>query len=93
MNAIRALPDDGAFVWVDGYGARPPQDQVFVDEPASVDLSTAPTDPSPCFAGSSPYVFRWLIDGRAYVVHVLLGPGASPATVQAATDAITSLRP
>jgi hypothetical protein len=72
---------------------RPPQDQVFVNQPARVDLSTAPRDPSPCFAGSSPYVFRWLIGGRAYVVHVLLGPGASPATVRAATEATMSIGP
>jgi hypothetical protein len=92
VNALSELPSDGALVWVDGYIDGPtPGLQVFADKPTSIDLTSAPTDPSPCFAGTDPYVFRWIVGGNAYVVHVALGPDASPATVAAATDAVMSL--
>jgi hypothetical protein len=91
INALAELPSDGALVWVDGFGRQPPRQEVFTDKPARIDLSTARTDPSPCFAGADPYVFRWLVDGRAYVVHIAIGPGATPSTIAAATGTASSV--
>jgi hypothetical protein len=91
INALRELPADGALVWVDGYGANPPTDLRFLPKPQSVDVTTAPTDPSPCFGGADPHVFRWWIDGRSYVVHVALGGDASAATIAQTQEAVASI--
>jgi hypothetical protein len=81
INALRELPADGALVWFDGYGSNPPDGTSFTPQPSSVSLSGAETDPSPCFGGSTPYVFRWAIGDRYVVAHAAIGPNASASTI------------
>ena len=91
INALREMPADGAFVWVDSFGGNPPDGMTFTS-PAGIDLSSAGTDPSPCFAGTNPYVFYWMIGGHAIVAHIALGPDASGATAAQATAVLESLQ-
>jgi len=81
INALRELPADGAFVWFDGYGSSPPDGMTFTPQPSSVRLNGAETDPSACFGGSTPYVFRWAIGDRYVVAHATVGPNASASTI------------
>jgi hypothetical protein len=91
INALRELPADGAFVWVDSYGSNPPDDTTFTPQPTRVDLPAAETDPSPCFGGTAPFVFRWSIGGRYVVVHAALGADASEQTVADAEATLESV--
>ena len=91
INALREMPGDGALVWVDGYGAHAPDGTTFVPKPSSVDLSSAETDPSACFGGATPYVFRWSIGDRFVVAHAAIGADASPRTIAATEAALESL--
>jgi hypothetical protein len=81
INALRELPADGALVWFDGYGSNPPDGTAFTPQPSYVSLSGAEIDPSPCFGGSTPYVFRWAIGDRYVVAHAAVGPTASASTI------------
>ncbi len=91
INALRELPTDGALVWVDWYRGDPPADLRFTPKPQTIDVTAAPTDPSPCFGGANPSVFRWSIGGRAFVVHVALGPDATAETIAQVGDALASI--
>jgi hypothetical protein len=91
INALREMPDDGALVWVDGYGAHAPDGVTFGSKPSSVDLSTAETDPSPCFGGATPYVFRWSIGDRFLVAHAAIGADASAQTIAHAEATLASI--
>jgi hypothetical protein len=91
LNALRTLPADGALVWVDGYGAKPPAGAAFAAQPSHVDLSGAVTDASPCFGGAAPFVFRWSIGNRYVVAHAALGPEASSSTMADAQAALESI--
>jgi len=91
LNALRELPTDGALVWFDGYGSNPPDGMVFTPQPSSVSLSGAATDPSPCFGGSSPYVFRWSIGDRYVVAHAAVGPTASASTIADVETTLASI--
>jgi hypothetical protein len=91
INALRELPADGAFVWFDGYGTDPPDGITFTSQPSSVSLMGAATDPSPCFGGSAPFVFRWKIGDRYVVAHAALGTDASSETVANAEAALESI--
>jgi hypothetical protein len=91
INALRELPADGAFVWFDGYGSNPPDGMTFTSQPSSVSLSGAETDASPCFGGSTPYVFRWAIGDRFVVAHAAVGPSASASTIADVEATLTSI--
>jgi hypothetical protein len=91
INALRELPADGALVWLDGYRTDPPDGMAFTSQPSSVNLTGAATDPSPCFGGSTPFVFRWTIGDRYVVSHAALGTDASPQTVADAEAALESI--
>jgi hypothetical protein len=91
LNALRELPNDGALVWLDGYRSNPPVGLSFAPKPTTVNLADAATDPSPCFGGSSPFVFRWSIGGRYVVAHAALGPDASGKTVADAEASLESV--
>jgi hypothetical protein len=91
INALRELPADGAFVWMDGYGSLPPGGVTFEPQPTTVDLTGAETDPSPCFAGANPYVFRWRIGDRYVVAHAALGPNASASTIADVETTLASI--
>jgi hypothetical protein len=91
LNALSELPSDGALVWFDGYGMDPPDGITFTSQPSSVSLMGAATDPSPCFGGSAPLVFRWKIGDRYVVAHAALGADASSETVADAEAALESI--
>ena len=91
INALRELPADGAFVWFDGYGSNPPDGMSFAPQPSSVSLSGAETDPSPCFGGSTPYVFRWSIGDRYVVAHAAVGSDASASTIAQVETTLASI--
>ena len=91
INALRELPADGALVWFDGYRTDPPDGMAFAPQPSSVSLTGAAMDPSPCFGGSTPFVFRWKIGDRYIVAHAALGTDASSETVADAEEALESI--
>jgi hypothetical protein len=91
INALRELPADGALVWFDGYGTDPPEGITFISRPSSVSLTGAATDPSPCFGGSAPFVFRWTIADRYVVAYAALGADASSETVHDVEKALESI--
>ena len=91
INALRELPSDGALIWFDGYGSNPPDGTTFEPRPSSVDLSGAETDPSTCFGGLTPFVFRWSIGTKDVVAHAALGPNASPSTIADTEAALESI--
>jgi hypothetical protein len=64
---------------------------VFTPQPSSVSLSGAATDPSPCFGGSTPYVFRWSIGDRYVVAHAAVGPNASASTIADVETTLASI--
>jgi hypothetical protein len=92
INALRELPPDGALVWIDGYGANPPDGVTFDPWPSTVDVSQMPTDGSACLAGGHAQVGYWAKGGKGFVVHVAFGSQASEATVAQADAALESFR-
>jgi hypothetical protein len=91
INALRELPADGALVWFDGYGTDPPDGMTFTSKPPSVSLTGAATDPSPCFGGLAPFVFRWTIGDRYVVAHAAFGTDPSPQMVADAEATLESI--
>jgi len=101
LPALQRLPADGALVWIDTYRGGAPGDLEFSPWPDRVvwDASTFVADSSPCVGngepagrGSGVWVKGWSLGGRAFVVHVALGPDAGPDVVANVTAALESFR-
>jgi hypothetical protein len=90
--ALRALPAQGALVWVVEH-ANPDYSGDFIPlMPAfGIDLQTPPARWE-CAAAAPSRMFLFRVGGRYLEVHVALGPGAPEGTIREAEGLIKSLR-
>ena len=94
LPALRALPDDGALLWIDGYasgyGYPMPSATDFDPWPAAFLVDTGPGVATPCTGGLPVHEYRWSMNGKLFRVSVALGPHATTTTKTQVERAIDS---